>query len=407
MTANERRVVGLLSWAHSLNHMPELSFAALIALFQTQFQASLTTLGFIAGAAALASGITSPVGGILSDRLGARRVLIIYGLSTSTACFLVAASTSLVMLGITFTLLGLTVGLYHPVGLSFISRTVRARSMAFGYHGMAGNLGSAIAPALAVALAGLFNWRVAFVLLGVLALTAAIAVVVSRAEETSYRTARAAPASTGKSVPVIGDYLVPLIVVLVVSMLGGFIYRGSLTFMPKHYELQLHTTVFNIDPVTLAGYVTTIALIFGIPGQYIGGWLGERFRREYALVPLAILTASALALLGLISGPVLLVGGALFAFINFMGQPIYGALIADYVPPRLQGSVFGLSFFTAFGLSFPAPYLAGYISDRWGTEWVFRSLVGVELMVGVLALYLFLAALARNRRREAATGAKG
>ena len=63
-------------------------------------------------------------------------------------------------------------------------------------------------------------------------------------------------------------------------MVGGFIYRGSHTFMPKHYELQLHTNVFNIDSVTLAGYVTTIALVFGIPGQYIGGWLGECFRRE-------------------------------------------------------------------------------------------------------------------------------
>jgi len=106
-----------------------------------------------------------------------------------------------------------------------------------------------------------------------------------------------------------------------------------------------------------------------------------------------------LAILGIASGPILLIGGALFALVNFIGQPVYGALIADYSPSWLQGRVFGIFFLASFGLSFPGPYFAGFISDQWGTEWIFRLLILAEILIALLSLYLlYIGSTLRNSR---------
>ena len=243
MRPEERRVVWLTSWAHSINHMPELALFALLPLIGSHFIANDTTLGIVAAGGALASGVTAPLGGMLADKIGSRKVLIIYGFTTGILCLVVAASNSVLMLGISFTLLGLALGLYHPVGLTFISRTVRAHSMAFGYHGIAGNIGQAIAPAMAAFLAGLFNWRAGFVVLGFIALSVAISVMLSKAKD-----------PVGKNIPTVSKtastnlerkFIVPLTVVFLISILGGFVYRGAFTFMPRHYEINLEYSIFN------------------------------------------------------------------------------------------------------------------------------------------------------------------
>src|SRR3972149_4253161 len=71
-------------------------------------------------------------------------------------------------------LLGFCIGLYHPAGLSLMAQGVRQRGLALGFHGVSGNVGQALAPALAVGLAIAVDWRLAvFVLAGVSAVMAA------------------------------------------------------------------------------------------------------------------------------------------------------------------------------------------------------------------------------------------
>jgi MFS family permease len=401
MTGNEKRVVVFASTAHALCHSLELTYAALLTLIGREFGVGLLFLGAIANAYSLGMGLAAPVGGVLSDRLGSKRMLVVQLLASGSMAFLVAASTSIWLLAVTLTLLGLAIGFYHPVGLSFITRSVRERSLAIGYHGMAGNIGVAAAPALAVSVASLLNWRAAFVLLGLLCLVEALLVLTSPARETRTARAEAPNPSTAReeAYPGLRAFLLPLLAVFGVNMLGGFIYRGTLTFLPAHLESNAHIAILNIKPATLAGYFATIALLFGVGGQYIGGALGERVSREKLLVPIALIILPLLLLTGVAQGVWLVVSAASFAFFNFMAQPIYTTLISDYSPSRLQGSIFGVSFFSAFGLGSFAATFAGYIAQRWGTSWVFISLSLVEALITALALYLVLAAIRRRLRR--------
>src|SRR3972149_4306793 len=105
----------------------------------------------------------------MSAFTGAAVMAVLVGLSPN-AWFLAAA-----LMG-----LGLTVGLYHPAGLSLTAPAPRQRGTALGLHGFAGNIGQAIAPALAVGLAVLVDWRLAFFVVAALAAMMAIAFATTR-----------------------------------------------------------------------------------------------------------------------------------------------------------------------------------------------------------------------------------
>ena len=144
--------------------------------------------------------------------------------------------------------------------------------------------------------------------------------------------------------------------------------------------------------------VAGVALFFGAVGQLVGGYLGERYRRETLLLPLVVVMVPALWAVGLMGGVMLVVAASVFAFFNFMTQPSYGALIADYTPSHLQGKMYGVMFTLAMGAGSLGGVFGGWVADIAGVAWVFPA-VGV-LSIGMVGLtaYLSLAAVGRARR---------
>lgn len=177
----------------------------------------------------------------------------------------------------------------------------------------------------------------------------------------------------------------PLILVYGVFVLNGFIYRGSLTFLPVHIEETLSLSWFGLDEVWLASSLTTLALLAGAVGQLFGGALSERFRLERMAVPLTFALLPTLLLVGLTSGLWVVLFASLFVFANFSSQPIYAGLIADYTPPQALGRSYGISFFAAFGIGSLAASFSGFFADRWGTDSVFLVLSGFVIVTLMLA----------------------
>ena len=73
--------------------------------------------------------------------------------------------------------------------------------------------------------------------------------------------------------------LVPLALMFVINACFGFIFRGLTLFLPLHLGENLGFDVLGFEPVVIGGAAATIALLFGVAGQYAGGEIGERFRR--------------------------------------------------------------------------------------------------------------------------------
>jgi len=382
------RIVLYTALAHALVHAIELTYAALLLRIGHEFGQGDFMLGVIANGAAFAFGAGALPSGVLVDRLGSQRVITFSFLAAAAAALLVGLSPNAIVLGVFLALLGLSIGLYHPAGLAIIAQGAEKRGLALGYHGVAGNIGAALAPALAVGLAVAIDWRAAYFLLSVLAVVLVILLRVIRLPEVSPRPAAAlAPAAAGETRSV--ESFTPLLLVYGVSVLNGFIYRGSMTFLPAHIEEHVHISVLGINQAALAGSLTTVALLAGSAGQYFGGSLSQRHVLERLAPPMALAVVPGLLLMGISSGLALVAASAAFVFFNFSGQPVYNGLIAEYTPRGAMGRSYGISFFAAFGLGSAAASFAGFFAQRWGTGSVFLSLAGFALLVMSLTLVLW------------------
>ena len=114
-----------------------------------QFDMSITQIGLLTTLCHIPYGVMALPAGILADKSGYKRVLVIFFFGTPAAACFVGMAKSATHLGIGLALLGLFASLYHPTGLAMLSHEVRERGKAMGLHGMGGSLGLAFSPILA------------------------------------------------------------------------------------------------------------------------------------------------------------------------------------------------------------------------------------------------------------------
>ena len=399
--ADQRSLTISISLAHAAVHCTELTYAALLLKIGGEFGVDMLVLGFIANAFALAFGIGALPSGVLVDRLGSPRVLRICFLTAAGASLLVALSPSPLVLGIFLTILGLCIGLYHPAAISLIAQGAERRGLVLGYHGMAGNIGIAVAPAIALGFASTVGWRWSYVFLAGLALAMVVFLQFLRLPTVSHSRPRADTATTAPQQRA-KVAVAALVLIYMAYVLNGFIYRGSMTFLPTLIEEQVHIHILGINETALAGSLTTLALLTGGVGQYLGGSLSDRGSLERLATLLALALVPALLLMGMSDGLLLVVAAAVFVFFNFAGQPVYNILLAEYVPGSALGRSYGLSFFASFGLGSTAASFSGLLADRWGTSSVFLALAAFGAAVLALAVALWRLSLRRPLRGEPA-----
>lgn len=403
----ERRVILSTSLAHATTHGMELTFAALLLRIGFEFGADLALLGVVTNIGTFTFGATALPSGYLSDRFGPRAVMS--GCMAAAAVFaaMVALSPTLPLLAVSLALLGAAIGLYHPAGVALVSTVQQRRGLAYAAHGIAGNIGVALAPAMGIGIAILAGWRASYFALVVLALV--VAFVVWRIAPSREEAARASAASVGGSgdaanglprtaPPVQRRWLArPMLLIFVAAVGMGFIYRGSLTFLAVHLEQNLGISLFGWSPEGVAGAIATLVLLAAIPGQAIGGVLSDRIPVERAALPIVLVNPLMLMLMASSSGFLLILVSAGFVATNFSQQPILNGLIADYAPEGAAGRAFGIFFFLSFGLGSFAGSAAGIVADRAGTEPMFYMLAAVG--VGLAASMLAVAHGAEARRR--------
>jgi MFS family permease len=191
------------------------------------------------------------------------------------------------------------------------------------------------------------------------------------------------------------------VLALLVVMMNGLFYRGTLTFLPDVLSGFLPATVSSLSPFEpgtalarefdFASYVYAGLLTLGIGGQYVGGKLTDR-------VPVTLGLAGAFAGLAVIAvafiavartGVVpMLVVSALLGFLLFVIQPLYQATIAEYSPPDDRGLSYGYTYLANFGVGAAGAAIAGYLLTIMRVELVFVTLSTVPLTGFVLVLAL-------------------
>ena len=383
--AGQRSLTISISLAHAVVHCIELTYAALLLRIGVQFGVDKLALGFIANAFALAFGVGALPSGVLVDRLGSPRVLRVCFLTAAGAALLVAL---LALAGDAGSVPDDPRPLHRavPPGGDVADRPGSGATRAgagLPRHGREhrGRTGAGNRPRVR----GDGGWRWSYVFLAGLALAMVVFLQIIRLPTAPAVRQRASAAVTAAMQKTAKVSIAALVLIYMAYLLNGFIYRGSMTFMPTLIEEQVHIHILGIDETALAGSLTTLALLTGGAGQYLGGSLSDRGSLERLATLMALALLPALLLMGM-SGGLLLVGAAaVFVFFNFAGQPVYNILLANYVPGTALGRSYGLSFFASFGLGSTAASFSGLLADRWGTSSVFLALAVFGAAVLALA----------------------
>ncbi|MBT5747970.1 MAG: MFS transporter [Candidatus Marinimicrobia bacterium] len=378
MNKENKVILGVTAASHLAVHAQMMAFPTLILLFHREFSLGMDTLGMMATAGAFMFGLGAIPAGILEGKLGGRALLLIYQIGSVLGGLLLVFADGPIQMTIGLGVLGLASSIYHPAGLTILSRRLTNLSKGMAIHGIAGSSGLALGPLLAGAAAEYGSWRASYliwVILQVILIFVTYFLIKRRIDpiETKYDT---------EKIKTKDKHSLVLYYVMATAM--GFSFGGFTTFMPTLFGSQT-TGVFSLLPETLkAGFFTTLVFASGIIGQTIGGYVGDRYKRSFLLFWIIILNFPFLIVMGYTSGWALLYSSMMLGVVYFLNQPVSNALLAELTPSSHRGLGYGISFFLSFGIGGLAPAIGGWITTNYSVEMVF-PLMAFSLIPAVIA----------------------
>jgi predicted MFS family arabinose efflux permease len=364
MNNNEKIILTITGFSHLLVHSVMIVLPAILLVLRDQFDVGLATLGIIATASQFMFGLGALPAGILEKKLGGRTLLLIYQLGVVVSIVIIILSQTLWTLTAGLILLGLFSSIYHPAGLTLISRRVKAISKGMAFHGIMGSIGLALGPIIGATLTVLSGWRLPYLVLGVIMLLLAFSTIIfipSRKRE-----------------PETADHIQPeetnrtaLLLYYGMIIMVGLAFAGFTTFMPAHFALETRNIFSSLSDTIRGGLFTTLVLLSGIIGQMLGGALGDKYSRPKILFWVILLNIPLLALMGYTTGIPLVIFGILLGVIHFIWQPVGNSLIAQISHSKHRGLSYGISFFLSFGVGSFAAGIGGLIAENYGINFVF------------------------------------
>lgn len=403
-TPDERRIVALASAGHLFAHF-YMIMQAVLALkiapdFHARFGMSTGETLRLTFVSYLLFGLGSFPAGYLTDRWNARWMLMVC-MTGSGACAMLAGFASgpqslmWALAGV-----GLFASIYHPAGLTLISRHVRARGWALGINGVWGNVGIAAAPFAAALLADTVGWRTAFVLLGAPGLILGLTVFLVGARRIAEPRATTTQRSEAGS-----NYRLYFLIMCAGLVFGGLGYRTTMTSAPALFVERVEILQAPVErflawigsaaergPLSPGAIMLAGAVFIGAVGHLVGGWIADRYDLRisyiafYAIaVPIAFSCAH-LAGLGLFAA---FVG---YFFLTLGMQSIENSILSRITPDRWRSTAFGLKFVLTFGVGALGALLTSAVIDRVGSAApVYHWVGGFSAALTLIAIVFYAA----------------
>ena len=157
----ERNLLIFTGLSHAVCDAWHLIYPALLFLIAVDYD-DFFFLGIVANIMIISRGFAGVTSGILADKYSSKLIYSSFAVLSALGCFLVYISHNQVMLVFSFAILGIGTGIYHPVGLSSITRFIKSKTRALGLHESAGCIGMGLIPILLTSIGLSFGWRYAF-----------------------------------------------------------------------------------------------------------------------------------------------------------------------------------------------------------------------------------------------------
>ncbi len=405
LSANDRSIAGFTMAGHSLVHWFETSIPIFLVVWLAEFDVSILLLGLILAPSYGLFGFGALPAGILADKYGTKRLILLCLGGMSLGFFVLALANGIYAIAAGLVVWGLAASVYHPAGLSLISTGVEERGTVFAYHGIAGNVGIALGPFVAATLLIVLPWQLVAALLatpGLLAVVYGLSADFDPTEAVEEMDASEASDEALSLEDLLGNsrtlFASAFAVVFVIVTFEGLFYRGMVTYLPEILAglpaLEGVTVGPDLEGVEPSRYIYVGFLVVGIVGQYVGGKLTDRMAPGHGLLGIfVVLAALALAFIPVTSmglAPLLVLCG-LLGFFLFAIQPFYQDAVAVHTPADTRGLSYGYTYLGEFGLGSASIAIGGFLLGTFPLAAFFAtlaafSLVGAALSLGLLAL---------------------
>jgi MFS transporter, FSR family, fosmidomycin resistance protein len=395
-SARPRSVLATAGAMHFLHDGFSEILYVLLPVWAAEFRLSLWQVGFIRSAYTGGMAAFQIPAGLLAERFGERRLLLLGTLATACAFIAVAAGASgFVPLLLLLTLAGLGSGVQHPLSSSVVAKAFEdgPRRAALGTYNFAGDIGKVTSAALIGLVAAVAGWRVAAGGYGLVGIVVAIALVILLAglragsapgPVATAGVRAAAPRGWGIRDPRGFQAL------SAIGMIDNSTRSGLLTFLPF---------VLIAKGMSVAGVGGALALVFagGALGKFVCGVVAERV----GIIRTVVLTeaATSVAIIAILAAPlpvamVLLV--PLGVALNGTSSVLY-ATVADLVTAERRSRAYGLYYTLTIAASALGPTLYGVIGDAVGAATTLSLIAVVVLTTIPLCLMLRTAVAAPAR----------
>ena len=324
-------------------------------------------------------GVSQPFAGMIADRYGSGRVIVVGALIYAAGLLLMSVSSTPLSTHITIGVMIGIGGCGFAIVLASVGRSVppERRAMALGFASALGSFGQFSLLPLGQVLIDGQGWSMTFVVFGVMML-----LIVPLASMLSGR-----PASTPEA-----ESLSLREALREAAGHSGFLYLNAgffvcgfhVTFIATH--LPAYVGDLGLSPTLGAWALGTVGL-FNIIGSLLAGILGDRFSKKYLLSFLYMARAVVITLF-ILTPPstltVLLFAGSM-GLLWLSTVPLTSALVAQLFGTQYMSTLFGIVFFSHQIGAFLGAWLGGRLYVETGsyeiTWWVS---VGLGVMSSLL-----------------------
>ena len=353
-----------LGWA--LDAFDVMLYAFALGAIREEFGLTGAQAGLLASATLIVSAGGGILFGVLADRLGRVRALVLSILTYSVFTALTATAQGMASFLLWRALVGLGLGGEWSAGTVLVAETWPAehRGKALGIVQSGWAIGYAAAALASAAVLPAWGWRPLFVL-GIAPALLAAWVRRSVPEPPGWRPA---PARQGAWRALLRPPLrAHVAAATAVATAVLFAYWGLFTWLPTYLAAPAASGGAGLGLVRSAGFV--VAVQAGALAGYLGfGFLADLVGRRPAFQIFVLGAACVVPLYALAAGHpgTLFVLGPLVGLVGHGYFSVFGAMLAELFPTAIRGTAQGLCYNAGRAVSAAAPYSLGLLADRAG-----------------------------------------
>lgn len=368
----------VMTLTHTLTHVFGRLYTATFPIIREEFLLTSWQLGMIAAIPPLCQAVLSIPVGLLCDRIGSKRMLLISMLFAAAGSLFATTAANPIMLVAAISLVYLNTTFYHPASYSFITRLFSGenRPRALGIHGAGGTFGMALGPlTLSIFLGYLgLTWRNVYlfwaipIILGTFLVMrvdygAVEDVEVTRTEERG---------GSGDATSLITPALLTFLVYTATRTMA---MQMISPFMPL---FMVDEKGFTVGQMSLIYGSLSISGLISAP---LGGVFASRFGSKRWLATTISLSTVLLGLVAVAPGgwPFVVIY-MVYGFSGTLGMAARSDIIARLTPRNQRGLGYSLLFLPGSIMGAISPLLSAKLIEVLGFSQLFPIAIGISIL---------------------------